>query len=1115
MSELENYRSTIALLTLDDFEKLIIPPLAKLFLKSGSFASGVLLHILAGLQIDVSTQVSRLMEHLLASMLSKDPLRRKNAVEALGYLLMRVDEHSIVFVCNLLLTSLEGKGPALVSWDVKLVVANCLSLSVGLRAVTLPAGYGDRIVTCVKREANANVRQSLCSALARFYYKRPLSDAVIHLLQENLPLPAHASISRLLLLHFLATLDYSRSRQELVGLLPALQCILVNSETHASQLSIVWEGILAAAVLVFMELRHAVGLPRDMFNVFCSWRVLNSTHSSEAYLKTLLDLCILKIPENHNWLIGVLRLSVHHIGGVRRYARERFLQFCKKNISLNFVKRFSEIYLRFTATMDISFMRTPTNEPRKTDKVTCLQALVSSAGRLTSTELEVFAALMMPLFLHPSVDQQRPYLRALRKLCFSLPEFTHSRSQEFQCMVKELLTSSEDQSIARAMCLIKFLSRHGGHIFVEHFANYAVSRVFVGSIQNISERDFKCYLSEEGVSFTRENAPSGEDTCTAPHVLHEGPLPTEGHTSILTKYQPEKIDKELHNEGRARQFVALAKKEINIATSIFRILIESCPTEAKATLVSVIGPFLVRHFRGVLFPSSEGLWLQLSRCCSQCYSDLFCLIGHTAIRITLPSFSRPDDYDLLSRVFLRVHSLCDEGKLTPADFAYFFELLKLSFRPETNVPVHILVAGLEFVGAFLALGSPLPSPLRLEMFKFICSVIISFETLQVQAAELLRHLCGTVPALNEEELLYLSSSLLHSNANLRLFILEALYAASSLPTCDLLVTHTFMLREEQDEAVNLAASRLWDRCGFILEERHCERLLVTCETLPLERQPLCFLALTKMLAQFPSVASRSAVSMVNRFVKLNAEGPGSSSPKQSMDFDWHPRVGVAGAIKTLAPFLQPEPSRKLFTTLLIKGLPDPHERVREAVFQASVALVERQGKHSALLLPLLEKRLEHPSLLSAEASDQLKACIITIMGVVAQHLKKNDPQIPVIIERLLDTLETPSQCVQEAISNCLSPLMKVSKISVKSIFSRLLRQLFEGKKYSQRKGAAYGLAGVAKGLEMRSLRENNVIPTLFDAIKSKDINKKEGALLAVEALIGSLGSFLPLFRFLD
>jgi hypothetical protein len=50
---------------------------------------------------------------------------------------------------------------------------------------------------------------------------------------------------------------------------------------------------------------------------------------------------------------------------------------------------------------------------------------------------------------------------------------------------------------------------------------------------------------------------------------------------------------------------------------------------------------------------------------------------------------------------------------------------------------------------------------------------------------------------------------------------------------------------------------------------------------------------------------------------------------------------------------------------------------------------------------------------------------------------------------------------------------------------------------------------------MRSLRENNVIPTLFDAIKSKDINKKEGALLAVEALIGSLGSFLPLFRFLD
>ena len=107
---------------------------------------------------------------------------------------------------------------------------------------------------------------------------------------------------------------------------------------------------------------------------------------------------------------------------------------------------------------------------------------------------------------------------------------------------------------------------------------------------------------------------------------------------------------------------------------------------------------------------------------------------------------------------------------------------------------------------------------------------------------------------------------------------------------------------------------------------------------------------------------------------------------------------------------------------------------------------------------------------------------------------------------LLSNLDTPSQPVQEAIAGCLPPLASVVKPEAESVLSKLLEKLLESSSYSQRRGAAYGLAGLVKGLGIPSLKQYRIMPALQEAIKNKkNYRHREGALFAFECLCQTLG----------
>lgn len=101
----------------------------------------------------------------------------------------------------------------------------------------------------------------------------------------------------------------------------------------------------------------------------------------------------------------------------------------------------------------------------------------------------------------------------------------------------------------------------------------------------------------------------------------------------------------------------------------------------------------------------------------------------------------------------------------------------------------------------------------------------------------------------------------------------------------------------------------------------------------------------------------------------------------------------------------------------------------------------------------------------------------------------------------------PSQIVQEAVANCLPALVPAFRDEAPNLVQKLLQLLLESDSYGERKGAAYGIAALVKGLGILSLKQLGIMDTLSEAIQDKkNAKRREGALFAFEMLCNMLGT---------
>lgn len=83
--------------------------------------------------------------------------------------------------------------------------------------------------------------------------------------------------------------------------------------------------------------------------------------------------------------------------------------------------------------------------------------------------------------------------------------------------------------------------------------------------------------------------------------------------------------------------------------------------------------------------------------------------------------------------------------------------------------------------------------------------------------------------------------------------------------------------------------------------------------------------------------------------------------------------------------------------------------------------------------------------------------------------------------------------VQESVASCLPPLVPAIREDAGGMVRKLLQLLLESDKYAERKGAAYGLAGLVKGLGILALKQQDIMSTLTDAIQDKkNFRRREG-----------------------
>jgi hypothetical protein len=230
---------------------------------------------------------------------------------------------------------------------------------------------------------------------------------------------------------------------------------------------------------------------------------------------------------------------------------------------------------------------------------------------------------------------------------------------------------------------------------------------------------------------------------------------------------------------------------------------------------------------------------------------------------------------------------------------------------------------------------------------------------------------------------------------------------------------------------------------------------------------------------------------------------------QSLDRSdpWTARLATARTFEHLAPFFL-DSGLEPFFNFLIKdqALGDRTPDVRRDMLSAGTSIIDLHGaRRLAALIQIFEDHLAQPGL-SSETDDYIKEAVVILFGRVARHLEASDKRIPGIVDELVDALKTPAEQVQIAVSECVSPRVKLMRPRLASLVDNLFVDLLEAPKYATRRGAAYGLAGVIQGTGIAGMKEFDVIGRLRAAGEDKKrFEPRQGVMFAFETLFNTLG----------
>ncbi|XP_071945406.1 stalled ribosome sensor GCN1-like [Antedon mediterranea] len=338
-----------------------------------------------------------------------------------------------------------------------------------------------------------------------------------------------------------------------------------------------------------------------------------------------------------------------------------------------------------------------------------------------------------------------------------------------------------------------------------------------------------------------------------------------------------------------------------------------------------------------------------------------------------------------------------------------------------------------------------------------------------------------------------------------------------LPTIDAdaynglrVIQRIWVAKLDVNEHTKKVAESLWEEAGLEVHKDLCQLLLKDIVHSEEVIRTAASEALANALHEFPDQVEEVLKTLFDLYDdKLRIPPPVFDTlgrvVTESPPDEYMARSGIALAFGKISPHYSKESIPLLFKFFVPGGLGDRNEDVRKFMLQAALAIMEVHGKENvSVLLPVFQQFLDEAP--DSSDYDAIRHSVVILMGSLARHLDKTDERVKPIVSKLIEALSTPSQQVQEAVANCLPPLIPAIKNDAPALIQSLLKLLLDSKNYAERKGAAYGLAGIVKGLGILSLKQQKIMSTLEEAIQDKkNPERREGALFAFEMLCNMLG----------
>lgn len=453
-------------------------------------------------------------------------------------------------------------------------------------------------------------------------------------------------------------------------------------------------------------------------------------------------------------------------------------------------------------------------------------------------------------------------------------------------------------------------------------------------------------------------------------------------------------------------------------------------------------------------------------------------------------------HGLFERILDGLSNSCKSGALPVDSFSFVFPIMERILLSSKKTKFHDDVLRI----FYLHLDPHLPLP-RVRMLSVLYHVLGVVPAYQASIGPALNELSLGLQPDDVASALY---GVYAKDVHVRMACLNAVkcipaVANRSLPRNTEVATSIWVALHDPEKSVAEVAEDIWDHYGFDFGTDFTG-IFKALSHVNYNIRVAAAEALAAALDEYPDSIQESLSTLFSLYIREMGIGD------DNVDAGWLGRQGVALALHSAADVLRTKDLPVVMTFLISRALADPNADVRGRMINAGILIIDKNGKDNvSLLFPIFENYL-NKTVPDEEKYDLVREGVVIFTGALAKHLAKDDPKVHAVVDKLLDVLNTPSESVQRAVSACLSPLMQSKQDEAAALVTRLLDQMMKSEKYGERRGAAFGLAGVVKGFGISCLKKYRIVTILQECLAERNSAKsREGALLGFECLCETLG----------